>query len=184
LGNLLEKYINVINANKFVELAIEYYYNAKIKNIYTDDGFISAMISMEALFNEGPSDVKYKIAHRAAFLLGLIGNNPIEVFSKLNKYYNDRSKLIHGSGSPEYGSARGDLLDYARTSIIIFLSLLYAENNSKKDLLRKIDYAMLDPKERDALREEICKNIGEFKLPVPRTFKGKGPNGEYKVTPW
>ena len=60
IGKLHDKYIDVVSENEFIEIALDYFYEAKKKFVYSNEGFISAVISMEALFNEGPSDIKYK----------------------------------------------------------------------------------------------------------------------------
>lgn len=191
IGKLHDKYILVISENEFIKIALDYFYEAEKKFVYSNEGFISAVISMEALFNEGPTDIKYKLSHRAAFLLSLCEIDPIEAFEKLKDTYNKRSKLVHGKGSLPHDPDRYLVSKYTRKSIIIFLILLNSEERRKigKDdrkisLLKEIDYAMLDENKRKSLKKEITKGIKEFMLPVPRTFEGEGKNSNYRVTAW
>lgn len=191
IGKLHDKYISVISENEFIKVALEYFYEAEKKFIYSNEGFISAVISMEALFNEGPTDIKYKLSHRAAFLLSLCGIDPIEAFEKLKDSYNIRSKLVHGGGSLPHDPDRYLVSKFTRKSIIIFLILLKSKarrnipnKKRKESLLKELDYAMLDENKRNYLKKEITKGLKEFMLPVPRTFEGEGEEGSYRVTAW
>lgn len=174
-----------------MKIALEYFYDAQKKFIYSDAGFISAMISLEAMFNEGPSDIKYKLSHRAGFLLGLSGLDSVEVFEKLKDYYNKRSKLVHGVGKSQDDSDGHLIVQYTRKAIIIFLILLDNEERGsgvnkrrKEKLLKEIDYAMLDKNKRMQLKKEIKKGLRNFELKIPRVFEGEGENGKYRVTAW
>lgn len=191
IGNLHDKYISVISENEFIKIALDYFYEAEKKFIYSNEGFISAVISMEALFNEGPTDIKYKLSHRAAFLLSLCEIDPIEAFEKLKDSYDKRSTLVHGGGVLSHDPDRYLVSKYTRKSIIIFLILLKNEERRKignkkrkANLLKEIDYAMLDENKRKSLKNEICRGLRDFKLPVPRVFEGDGKNSNYRVTAW
>lgn len=191
IGRLHDKYINVINENKFISIALDYFHDAEKKFVYNDEGFISAMISLESLFNEGPSDIKYKLSHRAGFLLGLCDIDSIEAFEKLKSFYNHRSKLVHGEGATSYDPDRYLVSHYTRKAIIIFLILLnnserqgIGKNKRKQAILKEIDYAMFDSNRRKVLKQEIKKGLKDFKLKIPRTFEGSGKNGNYRTTAW
>jgi hypothetical protein len=191
IGRLHDKYINVVAENEFMEIALDYFYEAQRKFVYSNEGFISAVISLEALFNEGPADIKYKLAHRAAFLLGLCDVEPMEAFEKLKGFYNNRSKLVHGGGPIPHDPDRNLVSRYTRQSIIIFLILLrneerrkIARNRRKSETLKEIDYAMLNEQKRSVLKKEINNGLKDFRLTIPRTFEGEGKHGKYRVTPW
>jgi hypothetical protein len=191
IGKLHDKYIDVVSENDFIEIALDYFYEAQKKNVYSNEGFISAVISMEALFTESPTDIKYKLAHRAAFLLGLCNIDPIEAFEKLKDFYDNRSKLVHGGGTIPDDPDRYRVSKYTRRSIIIFLILLKNEerrkigqNKRKREILKEIDYAMLNEEKRKSLKKEINKGLKDFKLNIPRSFEGVGKNGNYRVTAW
>jgi hypothetical protein len=102
IGELHDKYIPIISENEFMQIALDYLCEAEKRSVYSNEGFISAVISMEALFNDGPTDIRYKVSHRAAFLLGLCEIDPIEASGKLKSFYDQRSILVHGGGSLSY----------------------------------------------------------------------------------
>jgi len=191
IGKLHDKYIDIINDNEFISIALDYFYESEKKFVYTDEGFISAMISLESLFNEGPSDIKYKLSHRAAFLLGLCSIDSIETFENLKKFYNLRSNIVHGDEKTSNAPDRYLVSHYTRKAITIFLILLsnhkrqeIGKKKRKKGLLNEIDYAMFDLNRRSSLKQEINKGLKNFKLTIPRTFEGSGKNGEYRTTAW
>lgn len=187
IGKLHDKYIDVVKENDFLAIALDYFYEAEKKFVYNNEGFISAMISMEALFNEEPSDIKYKLSHRAAFLLGLSGLDSLEAFEKLKVFYNNRSKLVHGGGNLKHDPDRYLVSMYTRRALIIFMILLKNNNRRSKsvkkrkiEILREIDYAMLDEDRSKSLKNEITKGLKDFNLKIPRTFEGR----DYRVTAW
>lgn len=191
IGKLHDKYIHVVSENEFMAIALDYFYEAEKKFVYSNEGFISALVSMEAMFNEAPSDIKYKLAHRAAFLLGLCGIDPFEAFEKLKDFYNKRSTLVHGGGTIPYDPDRHLVSRYTRQSIIIFLILLKNEERRKIrrkqrkiEILKEIDYAMLNEEKRKLLKKEINKGLKDFTLTIPRTFEGTGKHGNYRITAW
>lgn len=191
IKSIHDKYSPVIEENKFLQIALDYFYDSETKFVYSDEGFISVMISLEALFNDGSYDIKYKLAHRAAFLLGLTKFPPTDVFEELKNFYDYRSGLVHGGGPTYYDPDRYKISRYARWSMIVMTILLknpkrkkIGKTKRKKELLKEIDHAMLIPSKRKSLEKEIMKDLKNFKLKVPRTFEGKGENGQYRVTVW
>ena len=191
IGKLHDKYIDVINDNEFITIALDYFHEAEKKFVYNDEGFISAMISLESLFNEGPSDIKYKLSHRASFLLSLCGVDSIKAFEKLKTFYNHRSQLVHGGGTTSHDPDRFLVSSYTRKAISIFLVLLsnderkkIGKKKRKEKILKEIDYAMLDLDKRKALKQEVNKGLKDFKLKIPRTFEGSGKDGKYRITAW
>lgn len=191
IRQLHDKYIDIVSENEFLEITLEYFYNAKRKTVYKNEGLINAVISLEALFNEGGSAIGYKVSHRSAFLLGLIGLDSVESFKKLKTFYNQRSKIVHGGGSESYDPDRYLLEDYTRQLIKIFLILLSNETRQKishkkrkQKLLGEIDEAMIVEEKREVLKKEINEGIETFKLPVPRKFEGKRNGDNYKETVW
>jgi len=191
IRRLHDKYIDIISENEFISIALDYFNNAEKKFVYSDEGFISAIISLESLFNEDPSDVKYKLSHRAGFLLGLSDIDPVNAFEKLKKFYNHRSSLVHGGGTASYDPDRHLISHFTRKAISIFLILLsnperreIGRQKRKEKILKEIDYAMLDPEKRKSLKREINKGLKTFSMKIPRTFEGSGKNGDYRITAW
>ena len=191
IRDIHNKYEKTIQENQFLQIALDYFYDSETKFVYHDEGFISVMISLEALFNDGPFDIKYKLAHRAGFLLGLRKFDSKKVFVNLKNFYDFRSGLVHGGGPTAYDPDRYKISEYARVAIIFFTILLknpkrkkIGKKKRKRSLLNEIDYAILDISKRKSLQKEITKGIKDFKLKVPRTFEGTGKNGKYRMTPW
>jgi len=191
IARLHDNYIDVINDNQFISIALDYFHDAENKFVYNDEGFISAMISLESLFNEGSSDIKYKLSHRAAFLLGLGDINSIEAFEKLKVFYNHRSNLVHAGSTNPYDPDRHLVSSYTRKAITIFLILLSSNSRKtinkktrKESILKEIDHAMLDQDKCKLLKQEVRKGLNDFKLKIPRSFEGSGKHGDYRITAW
>jgi len=191
IGNLHDKYIDAIQENDFITIALDYFHDSEKKFVYSNEGFISAIVSLESMFNEGPSDIKYKLSHRAAFLLGMYGLDPIEAFEKLKVFYNNRSKLVHGGGKLKNDPDRYLVSRYTRRCLIIFLILLnkperraLGAKKRKEAILREIDYAMLNESGRISLNKEIKKGLKDFDTKIQRTFEGELDGKSYRVTAW
>jgi len=191
IGTLHDKYIDVVKENSFLTIALEYFYEAEKKSVSNNEGFISAIICLEALFNDGSFDIKYKLALRAAFLLGLSGFDSLEVFEKLKKLYNIRSTLLHGSGEMKYESDIHLVSRYCRRALMIFMILLknsgrrnISSRKRKSEILKEIDYAMIDNRRMKSLKSEISKELKNFQLNIPRTFTVKENGRDFRTIPW
>jgi hypothetical protein len=191
IGKIHDKYVDVIDKNQFLSIALDYFHDAEKKFIYSDEGFISAIICLESLFNEGPSDIKYKLSLRASFLLSLQGVDALQAFDKLKESYNHRSTLVHGGGSPKHDPDRHLVSYYARKSLIVFLILLknpqrqsIGSKKRKSELLKEIDMAMLDNEKRRQLKKEIANGLKDFTFNIPRTFEGESNGRPYRITAW
>lgn len=104
IRNLHNRCTSVVADNPFLTVALDFFYDANNKSVFTDEGFLCAAICLEALFNERPSDITYKISHRAAFLLGLFETDGAEVFENLKQVYRHRNSLVHGQGASSRNS--------------------------------------------------------------------------------
>jgi hypothetical protein len=98
---------------------------------------------------------------------------------------------VHGSGSKKSNVERYNVSNYTRRGLTSFLILLSQDDrrksqnkNTKQNLIKEIDRAILDIEKRKLLENEIKKGMKYFKLPVPRVFEGVGENGEYRTTAW
>lgn len=194
IKRLHDKYTDVVDENRFVSIGLDFLCESNNKSVYTDEGFLSAVISLEALLNEGAGDIRYKVALRTAFLLGLATDDSPTVFRNLKAIYTKRNNLVHGAvsgahtGDPElYNASR-----YARRVMMTFLILLkrprsrkIRKKDRKKELLQEIDYAILDGTKRHTLQREIASRMKDFQLGVPRTFEGEDECGQpWRTTPW
>ena len=128
--------------------------------------FIHAMISLESLLGDHV-ELRYKISIRLALLLGLVDGNNLTVFENTKKYYDARSKILHGSSTLSENSDIGledirTILKYSRQCILCFIIILAQQsllgNNSnirKNYVLKLIDEAILDPNKRTVLEEKL-----------------------------
>lgn len=189
IKKVCDKYVGVVESNGFLSMALDYFYDGRKKG-YEDEGFMSTMISLESLLNEGTSDIKYKISCRLALLLGLCGLDYIEVFENTKKIYNYRSKLVHGDWSKKNDSDIYLVWDYVRRAIIAIMIFLKNEsrqnllNNRKAKILEEIDRAILDEKRRKILEREIKIGLKDFKLKIPRDFEAEEDGKKYSAIVW
>jgi len=57
--------------------------------------FLVLMISLETLFNLGHQELRYRVSRNAAVLLGKGNEDSKNIFSKIKKLYDKRSKFVH-----------------------------------------------------------------------------------------
>jgi hypothetical protein len=188
---LHKKYYSLISENIFLKTSMDYLYESRINSVYKNEGFVNAMMSLEALFNEGSGDITYKLQQRASFILGFSKFSSSEVFERFKEFYKLRNAIVHGGEMIPKVKNKYDIGDYARISLIVFLILCgnpkrkkIQKNNRKKAILDEIDKGMLDVSNRRFLENEIKKGLNNFKLKVPRKFEGKGEYGPYRLYPW
>ncbi|MFH2211585.1 MAG: hypothetical protein ABIJ01_08110 [Pseudomonadota bacterium] len=86
-------------AKNFLGIAIRRYALA-MSRPSLDDKLIDLMISAEAIFlRVDQNELTYKLAHRAALLLGTNSSQQKEIFKFINDAYSMRSKVVHGAKS-------------------------------------------------------------------------------------
>lgn len=119
--------------------------------------FLHLMMCMEGLFNDGPQELRYRISHRLANLLGKTEERRQEIFSDFSALYDKRNKLVHSLKPIEVSGKDQDLLiSYSKCSLIAFLKL-----RKKKDAaLKEIDKAVYDTQTRNDL-QKICEDAIE-----------------------
>lgn len=190
IGKIHRDYAQIIEANGFIGLAMSFFYNAS-QSLYSTEGFVNSAICLESLFNDGPSDIKYKLAQRASLLIGMCGIDPIGTAEKISHLYNIRSKIVHGTETKLQFEDAAQINEYARLSVVLFLILLNNEKRKgikkserKTNILKEIDFAMLDETRRRPLKLEIQKGLKQFKPPVPRSFEKPIDGEQYRVSPW
>ncbi len=117
-----------------VSIALTRFHSAYHGNI--EDRIIDQMIAFESLYLGGPQELTYKLALRAAFLLGKGKNKRYAIFEDMKKAYRYRSRIVHGDNPPsrdELGAIVPKTEDYLRQSIQRFL-LLLSEGKSLKEI--------------------------------------------------
>jgi len=85
-------------AQSFLELAFKNFeLSYQIRDINLS--FLSLMISLEALFNPGGQELRYRISRNTAVLLGKDRDDSEMIFSKIKELYDKRSAIVH-NGEP------------------------------------------------------------------------------------
>jgi hypothetical protein len=146
----------VLDRSEFLRRSLFYYYRSGLipSESYERDldaAFVDTMIGLEALFNDGPQDIGWKLAIRAALLLSCCStrdNN--DLFHSLRDLYSKRINIVHGIKREvvtwsDYHLAR----DYLRDSLKSCLALAF--DRDKENILSMIDEALVKP----AIREEL-----------------------------
>lgn len=119
-----------------------------------EDRLIDQMIAFESLYLGYDQELKYRLALRAAFLLGRGERERKDIFSKMRKAYNLRSDIVHGNkpvNRQELKQIIPETEEYLRQSIQKFLSLS-SEGHSLESLRQGTD------KELAKLEENILSN--------------------------
>ena len=79
--------------------------------------FLTLMISLEALLNPGNQELTYKVSRNTAVLLGGKEDDSKNIFLKVKKLYDKRSKFVHGDKTNIIKSENLLLRYYIRESI-------------------------------------------------------------------
>lgn len=95
--------------------------------------FLSLMVAIEALFNVGPQDIRYRVSRSIAVLLGRDIDHAEEIFNDVRLAYDVRSKLVHT------GKAKGlEPLMVWRLRFLVQQAILrmYDLNQPKDEIMR------------------------------------------------
>lgn len=122
----------------------------------------TAVAGLDSLYVTNGIDQTYKLSHRAAKLLGSLGEKPEVVCEKVKKSFGIRSGVFHGNklnrkeinAVPEYLTL---VYDYLRKSIILFLFLNEKEGLDKKAIIDYIDDSLIGAKKdgKDTLMNKL-----------------------------
>ena len=154
----------MLHGKKFLELALFYYYRSGLgtQAVYggsIDEAFIDAAIGLEALYNDSPQDIAYKLATRAALLLSCSDKeDENDVFKSLKDLYKKRNNIVHGIEREEVEWKDHELIrKFLRSSLRSCLAL--AVERDKMRIIDLIDRAIARPGARRELTEAIQKGI-------------------------
>jgi len=141
-----------------------HYQSGLFPSMPLEDAYINATIGLEALYNENPQDISYKLATRGALILtASTKNTPIgeSYFRALKHLYTTRNKIVHGGGAKVTYNELHFLRLYLRESLRSCLAL----DLNKKDLIVTIDDALTDEKVRTRLIKNLhhCRKLLGFK---------------------
>lgn len=140
-------------SRRFVSLAMAHYHLA----LWTEpkSSFLNLMICMEALFNDSPQELRYRISHRVANLFGKTEGKRARIFNDIQALYKKRNDIVHGLRPVKISREEKSLLQiYSKHSIAAFLKL----QKKKKNILRKVDEAQYN----ESLREKTQSKIQEI----------------------
>jgi hypothetical protein len=152
----------VLDNGQFLRRSLFYYYRSGLipEKSYERDldaAFVDAMIGLEALFNDGPQDIGWKLAVRAALLLSCLGKQDNkDVFTSLRGLHGKRINIVHGIKREvvtwsDYHSAR----EYLGGSLKSCLAL----GVDKEGILSLIDQALVNPSAREKLSSAVKQGL-------------------------
>jgi len=150
----------ILAKKDFLRLALFYYYRSGLHGAAflercLDAVFIDAVIGLEALYNDGPQDIAYKLAARAALVLSCSEQRDQQNrFSRLKELYKKRNNIIHGKKREhvrwdDYHEVR----QYLRNSLRSCLSL--GLEKDKEQILSLVDKALIELMARQELTSAI-----------------------------
>jgi len=138
-----------------------HYYEGHHKRHSLEDQLVDLVIALEALFSPGKEEITFRIAHRAALLLGSHLEERKTISSFLRKVYRGRSRLVHEGMSPfvEPKPTRKlsaeDLHRLANLirQAILRLAVIYCQGeHDRQRALTSIEDSAYDPALLDGLR--------------------------------
>ena len=143
--------------NRYIEIAIRYFNFANERDS-NEDKMVDYIIALEALYLNGDhGEFTYRLAHRAASMLGSTFDRRRVTFEKVKDAYNLRSKIVHGSSDPKKRKITNEDVEkvnnYVRISIVKYLNL-NKTHNSKKLILEKIDESLFGEASWDTLQKD------------------------------
>lgn len=135
----------------FLTLAMKYYRNAKLHEKISDK-LINYFIALESLYSDG-DEITYRFSNRMAILLGKTFSQRKILVEKGKKMYGYRSKIVHGIGTESNEDSIKEVDAWVKNSILSFMELMNYYN-TRKEILQKLDKAMLDEKTRIKLQKQ------------------------------
>ena len=145
-----------LDDRQFLRRSLFYYYRSGLISPQSyerdlDAAFVDVMIGLEALFNDGPQDIGWKLAVRAALLLSCSSKQAKkDVFNSLRGLYGKRINIVHGIKREVVIWSDYDLAhEYLRDSLKSCLAL--GLDSDKEGILSLIDQALVNPSTREKL---------------------------------
>lgn len=143
--------------NRYIEIAIRYFNFANERDS-NEDKMVDYIIALEALYLNGDhGEFTYRLAHRAASMLGSTFDKRRETFRNVRDAYDLRSQIVHGGSDPKKRKITNEDVEkvnnYVRISIVEYLNL-NKTHNSKKLILEKIDESLFGETSWDTLQRD------------------------------
>ncbi len=178
-GSEVDTFINFINATeqklnfdkeekKFrsFHISLDRYNSALLSPIDIDRNLMTAVMGLESLFTleKDRGENAYKLGIRVAKLLGNLNFDAEKTRLLIEKAYNFRNKVVHGSyvsqeNRKEMNEMLPDILNYLRISLIIFL---LNQKIGKDKMVEMIDKSTISDPHNKELNGLLEKNIEEF----------------------
>jgi len=134
----------------YLRIAIDYLLSSRTSE-RDEDSLINCMIAIEALFG-GRDELKYRISHRVASLLGKNDGSREEIFTTMKKLYDKRSDIVHGRKTElTLGDVRAGQ-SYLSDAIDYFLAL--SQKYSRENIHLTLDKAVINNKKREEFQKE------------------------------
>jgi len=150
-------------------VGLKNYFRALLTATDIEERLGQAVASLEAsLLADSKTEVQNRLSLRAASLLRFTGMNPTKVYTETRDAYNLRSTYAHGGefGEKQLRKAQDlcpRILDYARLTVVKFLQ--FPDRAERNEILKKLDLALLDDKERQALEGKLQGGLWDYALP-------------------
>lgn len=155
---LAAKMMGSINLNSkgksYLRIALDYFLKSKLAE-EIGDKLINGMIAVEALFGQ-KDELKYRISHRVACLLGKSDDSRGHIFCTMRTLYNKRSDLVHGRKTDVSWDDVRALQSYLRDSIDRFIVL--SQSKSRDSILEVLDNAVVNNRKRKQFQKE-CEEL-------------------------
>lgn len=154
------------NKNSFVTIAYDRYLNSLLLDCSLEMRITYAIMGLESLFLDAESELNHKLSYRVAQLLSFADYDSNIVREHVLMAYKIRSKYVHGDVSDsikariekKYGSYSEFLikiLDYLRTSIILFLVADKSTKTQKNKFLDSIEDSIFNEEIKNELFNEL-----------------------------
>lgn len=151
---IYERYKDFYHSDEeYIKVAMARYKDALYSQMKYEGKIAFSIASLEALFNVGNDDLKYKLCIRASQLLRMfeyLPENNIweDVYQRLSRAYSIRSGYVHGNKLSkkkvtDVGHLFKEVLDINRACIVCFITLL-PSYTSKENLLNAIDLTLIN----------------------------------------
>ena len=150
----------------YIDISLQRFADALLRRGSDEQRITYAITSLEALLL-GPKEregLSRRLGQRIAGLLGLLGKNPVEVYTTVLQAYDVRSTFIHGGKVEDNISVEvicDEILGITRDCLISFLQLL---DHNKEKIINFLDQAILDEKVKEKL-SEVLTNIEIIPFP-------------------
>ena len=167
--NSIEQKLNFDKEDKrmrSLNISIERYNSALLESVDIDRKLMTAVMGLESLFTfeKDRGENAFKLGIRVAKLLGHLNTNAEKVRTEVEKAYNFRNKVVHGSYISQEDRKKMNeilphILNYLRLSLVIFLM---NQGSGKDKMIEIIDNSTISDIRDRELNELVKKGVEEL----------------------